>query len=85
MEATNRNIRARVALWNAGRVSELWERVRKDHAKRTPAQRKVDDDQLQREARRVANLVDQGHLSRAAAQLCSRGVAANSVETLEKI
>ena len=33
----------------------------------------------------MANLIDQGLLSRAAAQLCSRGVAQNSTETLAKL
>ena len=85
MEAVNRTMRARFTLWRAGRFVELWERVTSDHAKRTTSQRKRDDDQLLREAKRVADLVDQGMLSRAASQLCSRGVAPDSPEILEKI
>ena len=84
-EAVNRTMRARFVLWRAGRFAELWERVTNDHAKRTTAQRKQDDDQLLREARRVARLVDQGLLSRAASQLCSRGVAPDSPEVLQKV
>ena len=85
MEAVNRTLRARFTLWRAGRYMDLWERVTSDHAKRTAAEQKHEDDQLLREARRVANLVDQGMLSRAASQLCSRGVAPDSPELLQKI
>ena len=74
IEAVNRTLRARFTLWRAGRFAELWERVTTDHAHRTMTQQKHDEDQLLREARRVASLVDQGMLSRAASQLCSRGI-----------
>ena len=66
----------------AGRFAELWEPVTTDHARRTMTQQKHDDDQLLREARRVASLVDQGMLSRAASQLCSRGIAQDTPEAL---
>ena len=85
IEAINRVFRARFTLWRAGRYQELRERLKQEHAKRTPAQQKRDEDQLQREARRVANPVDQGLLSRAAAQLCSRGIAPFGEETLLKV
>ena len=65
MEAVNRTLRARMTLWRAGRIPKLWKRVTQDHAKRSLAQRKEDEDQLQREARVVASLVDQGLPSRA--------------------
>ena len=51
-------------LWRAGRFGEQWERVKQDHGKRSAGQQKRDDHQLQREARRVAKLVDQCLLSR---------------------
>ena len=85
MEAVNRTMRARFTLWRAGRFTELWERVSRDHANRSPSERKQDEEQLLREARRVASLVDQGLLSRAAAQLCSRRVAPQGEQTLLKV
>ena len=75
----------RFTLWRAGRFADLWQRVQKDHSQRTPAQQKQDDDQLQREAQRVASLVDQGLLSRAASQLSSRGVAPDNSTTVQKV
>ena len=84
-EAVNRTLRARVRLWRAGRFGELWQRLLSDHSKRTSRQRQTDDNNLQKEARRVARLVDEGQLSRAAAQLCSRGLAPDNAETREKI
>ena len=84
-EAVSRILRTRFSLWRAGRFAELWERMCQDHAHRTKVQQKREDDELQREARRVAQLVDQGLLSRAASQLCSRGIAPNSPTTVQKV
>ena len=84
-EAVNRTMRARVRLWRAGRLGELWQRLLSDHSKRTTKQRQKDDNDLQKEASRVARLVDEGQLSRAAAQLCSRGLAPDNSETRDKV
>ena len=54
MEVVNRTFRSRFTLWRAGRFGELWERVKHDNARRSKTQEKRDNDQLQREAQRVA-------------------------------
>ena len=61
-EAVNRTMRARVRLWRAGRFGELWQRLLSDHSKRTTKQRQKDDNDLQKEASRVARLVKEGQL-----------------------
>ena len=85
LEAINRTLRNRIRLWRAGCFGELWDRLLKDHTTRTPAQKRVEDDQLLKEAKRVARLVEQGLHLRAASQLCSRGLAPQPPETVEKI
>ena len=85
LEAVNRTLRNRFHLWRTGAVAELWKRLHEDHKKRSPAAKKHDEDQLQREAKRVARLVDQGLLSRAATQLSSRGLAPHNTDTILKL
>ena len=80
-EAVSRTVRARITMWRAGKIPEIWERLQRDHKQRTPAQQRDEEKQLQREAQRVARMVDQGLLSRAASQLGSRGLAPRSPET----
>ena len=54
MEAVIRTFGSHFTLWQAGRFGELWERVKHDNARRSTTQEKRDNDQLQREAQRVA-------------------------------
>ena len=84
-KAVSRILRNRFRLWQSGAIHDLWKRLHDDHKSRSPANKKYDEQQLEREARRVAQLVDEGMLSRAAAQLCSRGLAPNNTETARKL
>ena len=85
MEAQIRTLRTRITLCKTGRIGELWDRLCEDHKRRSTSQIRTDEDRVMREAERVARLVDQGLLSRAASQLCSRGLAPNSPETKAKV
>ena len=85
MEAVARTLRSRLLLWKTGQFNELWQRLNDDHRKRTSNEQRQEDKENEREAKRVANLVDQGLLSRAASQLCSRGLAPFTPATFAKV
>ena len=84
-EAVNRTLRHRLAFWKAGHFQRLWQRLCDDHRTRSTQAKKQEQKQVEREARRVAKLVDDGLLSRAAAQLCSRGIAPHNANTAVKV
>ena len=85
MKAQIRALRARITLWKAGQITELWQRLLDDHKQRNLSQIRSDEKRLKNEAERVARLVDEGLPSRAASQLCSRGLAPKTPETLNKL
>ena len=78
-EAASRAFRARLALWKAGDLEELW---RTTSLNRTAPQRQKP---FTMNLRQIARLIDGGQLSRAAARLCSRGVAEPTAAVAEKI
>ena len=88
-ESLSRLLRARIREWKAGQFTELWARLvsqqahrdlRKREQRPPPAVEGVTPQTL----RRVAQLVNAGRLSQAAALLCSKGVATRTVETQAK-
>ena len=58
MEAVARTLRSRLLLWKTGQFNELWQRLNDDHRKRTSNEQRQEDKENEREAKRVANLVD---------------------------
>ena len=50
-EAVSRTVRARITMWRAGKILEIWERLG------THAKQRDEEKQLQREAQRVARMV----------------------------
>ena len=84
-EAVCRILRQRLLLWKSGNIEELWQRLVKEHKDSNTTALRQDEKQQQREARRVAKLVDQGLLSRAAAQLSSRGIAPATTENISLV
>ena len=79
LEAVSRAFRARLALWKAGELEELW--------RTTALNRPVAPQRKQRSVnlRQIARLIDGGQLSRAAARLCSRGVAEPTPAVVEQV
>ena len=80
-EAANRAFRARLALWKTGQLQELWRQSVALHRGEHQPNRKVPSSSL----RKVAQLVSEGQLSRAARRLSSWGVAPISPATISRV
>ena len=80
-DSANRTLCHMLQLWKAGRIDKLWQRVNEHHKNVSPSAKQQEQKEIEREARRVTNLVGKGMLSRAGSQLCSRGLAPHTDDT----
>ena len=79
VEAVSRMMRERFELWDAGKYSELWDLVTKHNTAKVKPTGKPPA------FNHIAHLVDSGLLSKAAARLSSRGIAADSPEMFAQV
>ena len=85
-EAARRVLRARINAWKAGQIPSIWERLVKENRPRPPhLHPQSSSTPAPARYEHVAQLVDSGLLSKAAAQLCSRGIAEDTDDNYEKI
>ena len=75
-------LRKRFSLWTQGHYGTLFNTVKTEHAKKKT---KLLSAPYEVHLRKVARLVDEGLLSKAAARLCSRGVEEPSSDLLERV
>ena len=69
MDALCRLLRIRFSLWKAGHYDTLWDRVSREHP---PRERRLGEP-ARANFKKIARLVDEGQLSRAASCVCSEG------------
>ena len=81
-EAVTRTFRARLHMWTQGQFGKLWTTVAKEHPRKAARHLTTS---LDAQLRKVARLVDDGLLSKAAARLCSRGIAEPSDSLFQKV
>ena len=81
-EAVTRTFRARLHMWTQGQSGKLWTTVAKEHPRKAARHLTTS---LDAQLRKVARLVDDGLLSKAAARLCSRGIAEPSDSLFQKV